>query len=71
MPKVTVINPIGKKAEKKTIPKLRVCAYCRVSSDHDEQQQSFSTQVAHYTELIEANDAWTFAGIYADEVRPD
>ena len=71
MPKVTMINPINPKTEKKTIPKLRVCAYCRVSSDHDEQQQSFSTQVAYYTELIEANDAWTFAGIYADEVRPE
>lgn len=67
MPKVTMINPINPKTEKQAIPKLRVCAYCRVSSDHDEQQQSFSTQVVYYTELIEANDAWTFAGIYADE----
>lgn len=67
MPKVTVINTISKKTEKKMFPKLRVCAYCRVSSDHDEQQQSFLTQVAHYTELIEANDDWRFAGIYADE----
>ena len=67
MPKVTIINPVAPKTEEKIVPRLRVCAYCRVSSDHDEQQESFSAQVAHYTELITANDAWMFAGIYADE----
>lgn len=31
---------------------LRVCAYCRVSSMHEEQQNSFAAQVAHYSILI-------------------
>ena len=47
--------------------KAGVCAYCRISSDSDEQQESFSAQITHYTELITANDSWMFAGIYADE----
>ena len=67
MPKVKVIKPISQITADHSVPKIRVCAYCRVSSDHTEQLQSFSTQVAHYTRLIENNDVWVFAGIYADE----
>ena len=33
-------------------PKLRVAAYCRVSTDSDEQASSYEMQVAHYTEYI-------------------
>jgi len=47
--------------------KLRVCAYCRVSTDQAEQRNSFSAQVEHYTGYIKNNPAWNFAGIYADE----
>jgi len=47
--------------------KLRVCAYCRVSTDQAEQKNSFSAQVEHYTAYIKNNLAWGFAGIYADE----
>lgn len=47
--------------------KLRVCAYCRVSTDQAEQKNSFSAQVEHYTAYIKNNPAWNFAGIYADE----
>ena len=47
--------------------KLRVCAYCRVSSDQVEQKNSFIAQVEHYTAYIKNNPAWNFAGIYADE----
>ena len=46
---------------------LRVAAYCRVSTDTDDQQTSFEGQVKHYTELIEANPEWELAGIYADD----
>ncbi|MEW6065159.1 MAG: recombinase family protein [Bacillota bacterium] len=67
MPKVRVIKPIHRMEAEAEAPKLRVCAYCRVSSDHTGQLQSFSAQVEYYTRLIESNDAWTFAGIYADE----
>jgi len=47
--------------------RIRVCAYCRVSTDQAEQKNSFSAQVEHYTNHIKNNPAWEFAGIYADE----
>lgn len=47
--------------------KLRVCAYCRVSTDEDNQAGSYELQVQNYTEMITANEEWEFAGIYADE----
>ena len=48
-------------------PKLRVVAYCRVSTDSDEQATSYEAQVEHYTEFIQKNPEWEFAGIYADD----
>lgn len=50
-----------------TKPKLRVCAYCRVSSKSEEQSTSYETQVAVYTERISSEPGWEFAGIYADK----
>ena len=47
--------------------KLRVAAYCRVSTDSDEQATSYEAQIAHYTELIGKNPAWEMAGVYADD----
>lgn len=47
--------------------KLRVAAYCRVSTDSDEQATSYDAQIKYYTELIENNPEWTLAGIFADE----
>ena len=47
-------------------PKLRVCAYCRVSTDMDTQALSYELQVQNYTDYIRGNDEWQFAGIYAD-----
>lgn len=46
---------------------LRVAAYCRVSTDAEEQLNSYEAQIAYYTETIAKNPSWTFAGIYADE----
>ena len=48
-------------------PKLRVAAYCRVSTDSDEQATSYEAQVEHYTEFIQKNPEWEFAGIYAND----
>jgi DNA invertase Pin-like site-specific DNA recombinase len=48
------------------VNRLRVCAYVRVSTNQAEQQESFSTQVQHYTSYINGNPAWQFAGIYSD-----
>jgi len=47
--------------------KTRVAAYCRVSTDSDEQETSYDTQIQHYTSYIESNPDWLLAGIYADD----
>ncbi len=46
---------------------LRVGAYCRVSTDHEEQIGSFENQVEYYTRLIEENPDYELIDIYADE----
>ena len=46
---------------------LRVAAYCRVSTDHKEQLESFESQKKHYTDLISSKKEWVLADIYADE----
>ena len=67
--KVTIIpakltrNAPGKSANQK----LRVAAYCRVSTDSEEQINSYKNQLAYYTEKINSKTEWKFAGIYADE----
>ena len=57
-------NRIAKAAEK---PKLKVAAYCRVSTDSDEQAGSYEVQVQHYTDYIGRNKEWELAGIYTDD----
>lgn len=52
---------------KEVKPKLKVAAYCRVSTDSDEQATSYEAQVEHYTNFIQKNDEWEFAGIFADD----
>lgn len=46
---------------------LRVAAYCRVSTDSEDQLESYKAQVAHYSEAIAKNPKWRFVDIYADE----
>jgi len=48
-------------------PKLRVAAYCRVSTDSDEQETSYEAQITHYTAYINSHPDWELAGIYADD----
>ena len=48
-------------------PKLRVAAYCRVSTDSDEQATSYEAQIEHYTSYINGNPDWELAGIFADD----
>lgn len=48
-------------------PKMRVAAYCRVSTDSDEQATSYEAQVEHYTEQIRNNPEWEFVEVYADD----
>lgn len=47
--------------------KLRVAAYCRVSTDQEEQLLSYENQVRFYTESINSNPEYECAGIYADD----
>lgn len=49
------------------IPKTRVAAYCRVSTDSEEQETSYEAQVEHYRNYISEKPEWELAGIYADE----
>ena len=46
--------------------KLRVAAYARVSTDKDEQEDSFERQVEYYTRFIQNNENWTFTKVYSD-----
>ena len=47
--------------------KLRVAAYCRVSTELEEQESSYEAQVEYYTRKIQETDNWKMAGIYADD----
>lgn len=67
---ITVIparRRVGNTVNQEQKPKLRVCAYCRVSTDSDEQATSYEAQVEHYTTFIQRNAEWEFAGIFADD----
>ena len=46
---------------------LRVGAYCRVSTDTEDQLNSYNSQVKYYTDLINSKKEWTLVDIYADE----
>jgi len=67
--KIVKIDPVKQQVVRQLQPKKRVCAYCRVSTDSREQQNSFTAQLEYYTALIENQESWQFAGIYADEAR--
>ncbi|HUM85225.1 MAG TPA: recombinase family protein, partial [Lachnospiraceae bacterium] len=58
---------VGNSVKKSEQPKLRVAAYCRVSTDSDEQETSYDAQVTHYTEYIQKNPELELAGIFADD----
>lgn len=47
--------------------KLRVAAYCRVSTSLEAQQNSYQAQRAYYLDMIESNPNWILADIFADE----
>lgn len=68
--KITVIDPtirLGSMEKLNSVKKKKVAAYARVSSEHDEQQQSYEAQVDFYTRFISNNEEWEFVGVYADE----
>ena len=65
---VTVIQPsVDRTVNRSKYDQLRVAAYCRVSTNSDEQLTSYKMQKKVYTELIQEKPEWCMAGIYADE----
>ena len=53
-------NPLTEKTKK------LVAGYARVSSDSEEQLESYEAQVDYYTKYIKANPDWEFVGVYTD-----
>ena len=67
-PKVITIPAKPEAAAQQTNKRqLRVAAYCRVSTDDEEQLTSYEAQQNYYTDKIMTNCDWTMAGIFADE----
>lgn len=67
---VEVIAPASKTMCLKGIKEtklIKACAYCRVSTDNEDQKTSYDSQRIHYKNMIEENPDWEFVGIYADE----
>lgn len=60
-------NTLSSRAKTNLTKRLRVAAYCRVSTDSEDQLNSYKSQVQYYTDLIKANSEWSLADIYADE----
>jgi len=65
--KVTVIPAKPREEIHKASKRLRVAAYCRVSTDQEDQLHSFDAQVNYYTDYINGHEGYELAGIYADE----
>ena len=63
MSTVTLINPTTKQA----VEKIRVAAYCRVSSNSLDQQNSYVNQVRFYTDYITRKKEWELVEVFADE----
>ena len=67
-PNVTIIPAKIQTAENRDkYHQLKVAAYCRVSTEQEEQQNSYQVQIAYYTDLINRKKEWTLAGVFADE----
>ena len=64
---IPAVKKVGTQTASAAVQKTRVAAYCRVSTEYEEQESSYEMQVEHYTSFINANPAWEFAGVYADD----
>ena len=69
MPDIKLIKATSKLSDrnKEKNSLLRVAAYCRVSTDDEEQINSYNSQLQYYNELINKNPEWKMVGIYADK----
>ena len=67
-PRVIIIPPKPETVQTAAVAKqLCVAAYCRVSTEEEEQLNSYEAQCEYYTDKIMSNKEWTMAGIFADE----
>ena len=64
--KIDPIKPQSLNEQPEGKEKLRVAAYCRVSTDDDEQLKSYNSMVKYYEDKIKEQPNWEYAGIYAD-----
>jgi len=66
---VEVVTTITKISPLDTIrtSKLKVAAYCRVSTDSSDQALSLDAQTTHFTRYIKSRVEWEFSGLYVDE----
>ena len=60
-------NDFSEGSARKRVERLRVAAYCRVSTDDEDQIKSYNSMVRYYTDLIQNNKDWIFVGVYADK----
>ena len=67
MEQTIVMIPAKSREEIQRTKRLKVAAYCRVSTDEEEQETSYEAQISYYTDKIKNNANWTLAGIFADE----
>ena len=71
---VQVIQPTVKmgfmSAAPAQIVKQRVAAYARVSTEHEEQQNSYEAKVDHYTTEIKKHSEWIFVEVYTEMLTP-
>ena len=61
-PKITKIEPVIPLIK----PRLKVAAYARVSMESEKLMHSLSAQISYYSDLIQKNPEWEYAGVYAD-----
>ena len=60
---ITNITPTAQKEN----DKIRIAAYCRVSTDSQDQKHSFAAQIRHYSDYVNRNPQYTLTDIYADD----
>ena len=64
---IQATSPILSAQSQISVKKRRVAAYARVSTEKDEQQNSYEAQIEYYTRYIKSNPEWIFVDIYSDE----
>lgn len=66
-PRVVIIPANLELTKEKAVKRqLKVAAYCRVSTDEEEQLSSYEAQQTYYTDKIMNTPEWTMAGLFAD-----